>query len=101
MTKAIEDVLAERKRQQEQEGWSPEHDNEHSKGELARAGATYAMTAALAAGGDTSAFPTPYEWPWAPEWWKPTNSRRDLIKAAALLIAEIERLDRVESSANR
>lgn len=94
MSKAINDVLAERKRQQQVEGWTPEHDDEHRAGDLARAGATYAMAAGIAAGGDTSALPAPYDWPWEPQCWKPTNSRRDLIKAAALLIAEIERLDR-------
>jgi hypothetical protein len=30
----------------------------------------------------------------ADEWWKPTNRRRDLVKAGALILAEIERLDR-------
>ena len=34
------------------------------------------------------------DWPWAPEWWKPSSYRRNLIKAGALIIAEIERLDR-------
>ncbi|MFN3321313.1 MAG: hypothetical protein ACK43M_21435, partial [Allorhizobium sp.] len=33
-------------------------------------------------------------WPWGIEWWKPTDRRRDLVKAGALIIAEIERLDR-------
>lgn len=33
-------------------------------------------------------------WPWALEWWKPKDNRRNLIRAAALVIAEIERLDR-------
>jgi len=33
-------------------------------------------------------------WPWAEKWWKPKNERRDLVKAAALILAEIERLDR-------
>jgi hypothetical protein len=33
-------------------------------------------------------------WPWAAEWYKPTDRRRDLVKAASLLLAEIERLDR-------
>ena len=28
-------------------------------------------------------------WPWYSRWWKPTSDRRDLIKAAALLVAEI------------
>ena len=36
----------------------------------------------------------PSYWPWEPRWWKPKNPRRDLVRAAALLIAEIERLDR-------
>lgn len=37
-----------------------------------------------------------YNWPrsWSRAWWKPKNPRRDLVRAAALLIAEIERLDR-------
>jgi hypothetical protein len=36
-------------------------------------------------------------WPWDDEWFKLTDPRRDLIKAAALIIAEIERLDRAAS----
>lgn len=35
-------------------------------------------------------------WPWDREWWKPKDRRRNLVRAAALLIAEIERLDRAE-----
>jgi hypothetical protein len=35
-----------------------------------------------------------YGWPWDLKWWKPTTPRRDLVKAAALIVAEIERLDR-------
>jgi len=33
-------------------------------------------------------------WPWADRWWKPKSVRHDLIRAAALIVAEIERLDR-------
>lgn len=33
-------------------------------------------------------------WPWDASWWKPRGARRDLVRAAALIIAEIERLDR-------
>ncbi|MEB3421767.1 hypothetical protein VK682_24660 [Salipiger manganoxidans] len=33
-------------------------------------------------------------WPWDRKWWKPTTPRRDLVKAGALIVAEIERLDR-------
>lgn len=34
---AVRDVVAERQRQVEQEGWSPEHDDAHDDGELSRA----------------------------------------------------------------
>lgn len=33
-------------------------------------------------------------WPFPPRSWKPKDRRRDLVRAAALLVAEIERLDR-------
>jgi hypothetical protein len=39
----------------------------------------------------------PQQWPWLSKWWKPKDRRRDLVRAAALVIAEIERLDRASS----
>ena len=39
--------------------------------------------------------PAPEVFPWEDAWWKPTTPRRDLVKAAALILAEIERLDRM------
>ena len=36
----------------------------------------------------------PATWPWGASWWKPGDPRRMLVKAAALILAEIERLDR-------
>ena len=36
----------------------------------------------------------PYYWPWDPAWWKPIDPRCDLVKAGALILAEIERIDR-------
>jgi hypothetical protein len=49
---------------------------------------------------DTSICDTaPDGWPWAPELWKPANARRDLVKAGALILAEIERLDRLTPNA--
>lgn len=83
----IEEITVERKRQIEDEGWTPQHDDEHINGEMARAGAFYAMK-----GAHISLYPT--FWPWDWEWFKPTTPRRNLIKAAALIVAEIERLDR-------
>lgn len=92
---AWRDVIAERQRQVSAEGWSPEHDDEHSLGELARAAACYAYEATRTEHQRSldDGFAPPM-WPWAERWWKPTDRRRDLVKAGALIIAEIERLDR-------
>lgn len=87
-TQAAADVLAERRRQVEVAGWTPEHDNCHDKGEMARAAGCYAI---LAGGMDP---PVTRVWPWSREWWKPAGSRRMLVKAGALILAEIERQDR-------
>jgi hypothetical protein len=85
---AITEIAAERSRQVEVEGWTLEHDDAHDSGELADAAACYALGRKM-----------PSIWPWAEEWWKPSDRRRNLIKAGALIVAEIERLDRAEKSA--
>lgn len=88
-TQAAADVLAERRRQIEQEGWTPAHDDEYlMRGSLARAASCYALSSL------GLKVAVPGGWPWASEWWKPTTPRRDLVKAGALILAEIERLDR-------
>lgn len=107
MTKALEDVSAERLRQVETEGWTPEHDDGHKRGELTSASMAYLTNALVyvqvAAMGVMSpdalleksrTAPPTKQWPWDVRWWKPTTPRRNLVKAAALIIAEIERLDR-------
>ena len=43
MTKAEFDVMAERRRQIESEGWTEEHDDKHVNRELSRAAACYAL----------------------------------------------------------
>ncbi|HGN1049647.1 TPA: hypothetical protein ACOB67_000657 [Pseudomonas aeruginosa] len=88
------DVQAERKRQVEAEGWTPEHDDEHSHGQMARAAACYALAGSSAPNDGTAALLVSLAWPWDEQWWKPTTTRRDLVKACALGLAEIERLDR-------
>lgn len=91
------DVLAERQRQVTGEGWTADHDDKHTGGQLALAATCYAWIAA-ASDDDRACYvaqAVPVEdWPWANDHWKPTTPRRDMIKAAALLLAEIERLDR-------
>lgn len=81
-------ALAERRRQIEVEGWTAEHDDMHSPGQLAAAGGAYAVHAG------TRSVTTPHDWPWGENWWKPSGFRRDLVKACALILAEGEKFDR-------
>lgn len=95
----IEEIAAERRRQIEAEGWTPEHDDAYHKGELAGAAACYAMHGleyriSIVNLAQQVSNLTRDLWPWARSWWKPKDRRRDLIRSAALLVAEIERLDR-------
>ncbi|HCO8764704.1 TPA: hypothetical protein N2B54_002756 [Pseudomonas aeruginosa] len=97
------DVQAERRRQVEAEGWTPEHDDEHDSGEIACAAACYALPPAHPArieGALGRYGRDPNIWPWTRDWWKPApnDRRRELIKAGALVLAEIERLDRAAAS---
>jgi len=87
---AIEDVITERERQVAIEGWAPAHDDTYRGGELPAAAACYALYGSVSQDG------CPQQWPFAAEWWKPGEPRRNMVKAAALLVAEIERLDRAE-----
>ncbi|HGM7186296.1 TPA: hypothetical protein ACXJNS_003493 [Pseudomonas aeruginosa] len=88
------DVQAERRRQITAEGWTPEHDDEHSHGQMARAAACYALAGSSAPSDGTAALLVSLAWPWDEQWWKPSTARRDMVKACALALAEIERLDR-------
>ncbi|OMS46518.1 hypothetical protein AQ742_29580 [Burkholderia pseudomallei] len=88
LTDAARDVLDERHRQIYAEGWTPAHDDQHDECEMALAAIVYAESAV---GYHPSC---PDTWPWSPKWFKPTTPRRDLVKAGALILAELERLDR-------
>ncbi|MDT3720320.1 3'-5' exonuclease [Pseudomonas oryzihabitans] len=91
--KATRDVLAERQRQIEAEGFTLEGDDGYGWGALALAASCYAQHAHRP---DELYGKAPESWPWAWHWWKPGAPRRNLVKAGALIIAEIQRLDRVE-----
>ncbi len=106
-TRAVRDVIADRLRLVSGEGWTPEHDDEHREGEMARAAAAYAYFASLDDKSRATNMHLEHEpgrinilrwiWPgtWGWRWWKPKDRRRDLVRAGALIIAEIERLDRL------
>lgn len=89
---ALLDVISERQRQRAVEGWTSEHDDAYQNSELADAAACYAINA------HNQGLSTPAHWPWAPDWWKQSGPRRDLVKAGALILAEIERIDRQEAA---
>ena len=87
-------AVAERIRQKSVEGWTPEHDAQHAKGELAIASACYAL----------NKMPTFADhwwdeirewWPWHPDWDKREkhDRERSLEIAAALIMAELDRIN--------
>lgn len=99
LTNAARDMLTERRRQIEAEGFDSTHDDEHDNGSMAAAGSAYALAAAdalhpLSQGDGDFVHSPPLMWPWDAEWWKPGDPRRMLVKGSALMLAEIERLDR-------
>ena len=98
----IKEIEAERRRQISEEGYDDDHDDKHYEGQLARAAYCYTRHAAT----DTlhkfalqmvTEGSCPPMWPWHVRHWKPKDRRSDLIKAAALIAAEVERLDRLEA----
>lgn len=94
----VKAIAAERERQLHAEGFTRDSDRQYQRGELAKAATAYVQLAAmdLAAGGtrDHIAWHGPAAvWPWAPEWWKPVDARRDLVRAGALIAAQIDLLD--------
>lgn len=107
---AVNDVLVERVRQLSEEGYDAAHDDEHTDGSLALAAACYATPHRIYVKqdyADSVTFVDP--WPWEKRadkrpydgnvvrsnGSKGEAKRRDLlVKAAALILAELERIDR-------
>lgn len=91
----LDEIRSERERQKVIECWSEDHDDTHVHGEMALAALCYTQSAASQLGNPPAPLQgVPGFWPWSAEWWKPKTPRRDLVRAAALIVAEIERLDR-------
>lgn len=96
----IELIEAERKRQIEKEGFDKKHDmNMHMSDDLAIAGAIYALPTNIRLyyynsrpDGETEL--RPMLWPFDMQWYKPcpNDRKRELVKAGALIAAEIDRI---------
>lgn len=86
-------IEAERDRQRIDEGWTDDHDDDHGRGEMAIAAACYATHGTDAAVEYPDA---PWDclpgWPWSAGDWKPGTQVRNLVKAGALIAAEIDRV---------
>jgi|GEM_PF-1018687 len=91
LRRAVSDIDAERQRQVDAEGWSADRDDGYADAELAKSAAAYTLSAC---GFSPDAAREMWPRSWSAHWWKPTTARRDLVKAGALIVAEIERLDR-------
>lgn len=90
------EILQARLRQIQKHGFGPEHDGRYKAGELPLAAATYVMVAAR------PQMRVHYRntlWPWPDHWLRHESERDSLIKAAAIIIAEIERIDRKAAQA--
>jgi hypothetical protein len=97
-------IADERKRQQESEGFMPEHDDQRIRFELSRAAATYCMAAYIRGSAPNATHDEICRimgdglWPWEQSWFKTNGDAiRMLVKAGALIAAEIERLQRLET----
>lgn len=85
MGEALAEIAAERRRQVEVHGWSLEHDDGHTHGEIANAAADFAMP---------GQHPIKTSWAYGSKVIDKEPGRQQLVKAGALIVAEIERLDR-------
>lgn len=99
----VELISAERARQISKEEWTPKHDDTHHQFELPLAAISYVTAVVLPdewLNGQQKQTRPPKHWPWAKKWWKPSDDPvRNLIKAGALIAAEIDRLNRRKSKA--
>ncbi len=94
MKTGIELIAEERERQIEEEGWTPGHDAKHTNGAIAQAGACYALFSVRPSLLSQTISGIPRLLPWQNKWWKPSDDRiRNLVKAGALIAAEIDRLN--------
>ncbi|WP_311238280.1 MULTISPECIES: hypothetical protein [unclassified Xanthomonas] len=93
----VQAIATERARQVLVEGMTPEGDAGYRYGQLAWAAVAYVQLTAmdLQAGGrqHIATGSPPACWPWDAAWWKPRDAHRDLVRAGALIAAQIDFID--------
>lgn len=93
--------LAELQRQRSHEGYTEEHDAQHSPREIAHAGAAYLIGQSEPLNlGDGIVISGGNIWPWS-DGYKPDVLRRDLVRGTALGMAAGELADRQRKSSRR
>ena len=100
MTLGVDLIEKERNRQIDEEGWNYEHDDTYKDWELLKASICYLIDIICS----NTFFPCGIDprtllgnlWPWDPKWWKrtPDDQVKQLVKAGALIAAEIDRIKR-------
>lgn len=95
------EIADERRRQIDHKGYTPDHDDEHTCEEIAALAVVLAMPEGCREWDATSTgYGDTLDAAILPAGWRlpayNVDRRADLIKAAALLVAEIERLDRTK-----
>jgi hypothetical protein len=91
-------ITKERIRQIGEEGFDAAHDALTPDGALAQAAVCYIIKTVR-----PSALTTLFDklWPWSTKWWKPKDPMRNLVRAGALIAAEIDRMLAVEKHNKR
>lgn len=99
MKTGAELIAEERDRQINVEGWTPEHDDAHTHRELAMAACAYAGYTTASTHENARTIAQSW-WPdeWDQSWFKPTSHISNLVKAGALIAAEIDRLQRLNET---
>jgi hypothetical protein len=96
------ELIRQERNRQIKKGFDSQHDDQEVNEELARAAAVYVMPERYR-NIEISSLPvdernlTRVFWPYREEFKMSSNRRKDLIKAAALIVAEIERINRIKN----